>query len=42
VKGRQISDNIRLLKDVLEYTKNEDMSGILISVDYEKAIDSVE
>ena len=42
VKGRQITENIRKLLDVIEYTKKEKIKGLLISVDFEKAFDKVE
>ena len=42
VKGRYIGQNIRTAIDILQYTKLENKSGILISVDFEKAFDSVE
>ena len=41
INGRNIVDNIRTLLDLLEYTKLENLPGILISIDFEKAFDSV-
>ena len=42
VKGRYISESIRLISDILEYTENNDVPGILFSADFEKAFYSVE
>ena len=40
IKGRNIIDNIRAVKDIMYYTKQENRSGILMSIDFEKAFDS--
>ena len=40
VKGRTIFDTIRAIDDVIEHTMNRDISGILVAIDFEKAIDS--
>ena len=42
VKDRYIGENIRLISDVLEMTKIEKLSGILLSVDFRKAFDTLE
>ena len=42
VKGRSIFDAIRTIGDVLEYTKCSDQSGILVTIDFEKAFDSLD
>ena len=42
VKGRYIGENIRLISDVLEYTKVQNIPGILLSLDFRKAFDSIE
>ena len=42
VKGRYIGESIRLISDILEYTEENDISGILFSADFEKAFDSIE
>ena len=42
VKGRYIGESIRLISDMLEYTKNNDVPGVLFSADFGKAFDSVE
>ena len=41
ITGRNITDNIRTILDVVEYTENENIPGILINIDFEKAFDSV-
>ena len=40
VKGRAIFDAIRTIEDVVEYTKQKGLSGILPAVDFEKAFDT--
>ena len=42
VKGRYIGESIHLRSDILEYTEENDISGILFSADFEKAFDSIE
>ena len=42
VKDRYIGENISLISDVLEMTKIEKLSGILLSVDFRKAFDTLE
>ena len=42
VKGRYIGESIRLISDILEYTKDNSMGGISFSADFEKAFNSVE
>ena len=42
VKGRYIGENIRLINDVMEITKTQNLSGILTSLDFRKAFDSLE
>ena len=39
-KGRSIFDAVRTLDDVIEYTKRVNMTGVLITIDFEKAFDS--
>lgn len=41
MKGRYIGENIRKIYDVLRYTEAENIPGLLLSVDIEKAFDSV-
>ena len=39
--GRYIGENIRLIYDVLFETKKQDIPGMILSVDFEKAFDTV-
>lgn len=41
MQGRYIGENIRLLYDVLLHTQTENIPGLLLLVDFEKAFDSV-
>ena len=41
LKNRFIGQNIRLLEDITFFTKNENLPGIIFSIDFEKAFDSV-
>ena len=40
VKGRSLFDAIRTIDDVMEYTK-EELCGILVAIDFEKAFDTL-
>ena len=42
LKGRYIGDNLRLMSDILHYTKSENIPGVIMNLDYEYAFDSVE
>ena len=42
VKGRYIGENVRLIFDIMEQTRVNNIPGILISVDFKKAFDSLE
>ena len=39
--GRYIGENIRLIYDILFETKKQDIPGMILSVDFEKAFDTV-
>ena len=41
LKGRNISTNIRLILDIIEYTETNDLPGSIVLLDIEKAFDSV-
>ena len=41
LKGRNISDCTRLVYDVMHYTENKNIPGLLLLVDFEKAFDSI-
>ena len=42
IKGRYIGQNIRLLDDLMNFTNINKIPGILLSTDFEKAIDTLE
>ncbi len=42
LRGRFIGENIRLILDTLEFTEEEDIPALLISLDYEKCFDRLE
>ena len=42
VKGRFIGENIRLIQDVMFYTKNANTPGIAFFLDFRKASDTIE
>ena len=41
LKGRYIGENIRLIYDLMFYAENNNIPGLLLSIDYQKAFDSV-
>ena len=42
IKGRYIGENLRLISDAMEYTKMEELTGVLVSLDFKKAFDTLE
>ena len=42
VKGRYMGQNIRLINHILEQTKLQDIPGILLQLDFQKAFDTIE
>ena len=42
IKNRCISDNIRTLDSVIQYTANKNIPGLLLFLDFEKAFDTLE
>ena len=42
IKGRYIGENIRLISDIMDITLKHKIPGILISLDFQKAFDSLE
>ena len=42
LKGRYIGENIRLALDVIEYVNDNDLSGMMFLIDFEKAFDKLE
>jgi hypothetical protein len=41
IPGRYIGENTRLIYDVLHFTEEQDIPGILLLIDFEKAFDSI-
>lgn len=41
LSGRYIGENTRLMYDVMHYTEENDIPGMLLTIDFEKAFDSV-
>jgi len=41
VKGQNITNNIRTVSDLMFLTKNENIGGMIIGIDFQKAFDSV-
>ena len=41
-KGRFIGENIRLINDIINYTETQNIAGLLLFLDFEKAFDSLE
>ena len=42
IKGRYIGENIRLINDILEQTRIQNIPGILLQLDFQKAFDTIE
>ena len=42
VKDRYIGENIRLISDIMEQTRKDKIPGILASLDFRKAFDTLE
>ena len=42
MEGRKLSYSVRLIQDVMAFTKQNNTSGLLLQIDFEKAFDSVE
>ena len=42
VKGRYIGESVRLIKDLMDFTKEKDLPGIAVFLHFEKAFDSIE
>ena len=41
LKGRNIGNNVRLITDIIEYAKSNNLSGAILLLDIQKAFDSV-
>ena len=42
IKGRYIGQNVRLINDILEQTKLQNIPGLLLQLDFRKAFDTIE
>ena len=42
LKGRSISENVRLLNSVISYAEQQNIPGMLLFIDFEKAFDTLE
>ena len=42
IRKRFIGENIRLMEDVMDYTKKSNLPGLILFLDFEKAFDSLE
>ena len=42
IKGRHMSENIRKVIEMIEYLEDEDLSGLIMTIDFEKAFDKIE
>jgi len=42
IKGRYIGQNVRLINDILERTRLQNIPGILLQIDFRKAFDTIE
>lgn len=41
ISGRYIGENVRLIYDIMQYTEEHDVPGLLLLIDFEKAFDSI-
>ena len=41
MEGRYIGENTRLLYDIMQYTEEQHIPGLLLLIDFEKAFDSL-
>ena len=41
MKKRHIGDNLRVISDILEYTENEGLTVVLVSLDFRKVFDTL-
>lgn len=42
ISGRSIGENIRSILDIMSYTRDKNLPGLLLFIDFEKAFDSLE
>ena len=41
ISGRFIGENIRVIYDILFEVRNQDIPGLILSIDFEKAFDTI-
>ena len=42
LKNRFIGENIRLINDIIDFTENKNLKGLLLFLNFEKAVDTIE
>ena len=42
IKKRQMSENIRKVIEIIDYLELEDLPGLIMTIDFEKAFDKIE
>ena len=42
LKGRSIGENVRLIDSIITYAESQNISGILLFIDFEKAFNTLE
>ena len=42
IKGRFIGENVQIMEDIINFTTEKDINGLLVLIDFEKAFDTVE
>ena len=42
LKGRSIGENVRLIDSIITYAESQNISGILLFIDFEKAFDTLQ
>ena len=42
LKGRSIGENVRLIASIITYAESQNIPGILLFIDFEKAFDTLE
>ena len=42
LKGRSIGENVRLIDRIITYAESQNIRGILLFIDFEKAFDTLE
>ena len=42
MQGREISQNIKKMLDIIQYAKEKKVKAVIVSLDYEKCFDKIE